>query len=264
MAGLRQEISVLIVPHYGGKPREWRFSLLGLRMLAALGGLLLMIALVIVALATRIHIRQFELRTLRARNAELEQQVGRLTELQQELAAMKQQYERIRTMLGMDLQPAKPQLEQLLLTLVQDSSPESTSREETADSVSRVLVSGTGVRIPSIPPLTGYQISRRHSRTHPGIDLVAELGTPIIAPADGIVISIAWDTIYGNSMTIQHNREYRTFYGHLHRIARVTGDSVRQGQVIGFVGSTGRSTGPHLHYEVLKGKIRLDPEKYFQ
>jgi murein DD-endopeptidase MepM/ murein hydrolase activator NlpD len=93
---------------------------------------------------------------------------------------------------------------------------------------------------------------------------VAETGAPVMATADGTVSFAGWDTIYGNSVQVDHADQYRTFYGHLLRITRLAGDSVKQGDLIGLVGSTGRSTAPHLHYEVTRAGKQLDPQKYFQ
>jgi murein DD-endopeptidase MepM/ murein hydrolase activator NlpD len=87
---------------------------------------------------------------------------------------------------------------------------------------------------------------------HEGIDFGARIGTPIYAAGDGVVQKASWFSSYGNFIKIQHNANLGTAYGHLSRYASGIrpGVRVKQGQVIGYVGTTGRSTGPHLHYEV--------------
>mgnify|MGYP002735253407 CR=1 FL=1 len=96
-------------------------------------------------------------------------------------------------------------------------------------------------------------------RAHDGVDIGARTGTPIIATGDGIVEAAGWRGGYGLSVTLRHAGSIETRYGHMSRVAVSAGQSVSKGQIIGFVGSTGSSTGPHLHYEVrLRGRA-IDP-----
>jgi murein DD-endopeptidase MepM/ murein hydrolase activator NlpD len=88
------------------------------------------------------------------------------------------------------------------------------------------------------------------TRGHPGIDINGKTGDPIRAPADGVVVAAGWIDGYGNCTIIDHGNALGTLYGHQSLLAVKEGDKVRRGQVIGFVGSTGYSTGPHLHWEV--------------
>jgi len=97
------------------------------------------------------------------------------------------------------------------------------------------------------------------STGHRAIDYAASKGTPIRATADGTVTFAGWGGAYGNKVTIRHNGTYTTNYGHQSRIAVKKGQKVTQGQVIGYVGSTGFSTGPHLHYEMVKNGTRINP-----
>jgi len=99
------------------------------------------------------------------------------------------------------------------------------------------------------------------SRMHHGIDLAAPIGTPVRAAGDGVVISVGPRGAYGDYVRIRHDDDYETAYAHLDRYADrlERGLRVRQGEVIGYVGSSGRSTGPHLHYEILVGGTQVDP-----
>lgn len=100
-------------------------------------------------------------------------------------------------------------------------------------------------------------------RMHSGVDYAAPMGTKVYASADGTVTAAKWVNGYGNYITIRHNSEYSTGYGHLKSYAQGIRPGVRvhQGQVIAYVGSTGRSTGPHLHFEVIKNGQKVDPLK---
>jgi len=96
-------------------------------------------------------------------------------------------------------------------------------------------------------------------RMHDGVDLAAAWGTPIVAAADGRVASAGWRGGYGRAVEIVHAGGIETLYGHMSRIAAQPGESVRQGQVIGYVGASGLATGPHLHYEVHKDGRLVNP-----
>jgi murein DD-endopeptidase MepM/ murein hydrolase activator NlpD len=95
------------------------------------------------------------------------------------------------------------------------------------------------------------------------VDWANPIGTPIVAAGNGTVIKADWDSGYGRRVELQHINGYVTTYNHMSRFARgvTDGMKVRQGQVIGYVGSTGLSTGPHLHYEVIINGHFVDPMK---
>jgi murein DD-endopeptidase MepM/ murein hydrolase activator NlpD len=112
----------------------------------------------------------------------------------------------------------------------------------------------------------GYRIDPLYKtvKFHPGLDFSAPQGTPVYATAEGIVnIAGNLGNGYGNHVVVNHGYAYRTLYGHLFRIKAKKGQRVKRGEIIGYVGNTGKSTGPHLHYEVLKGKKHLDPIYFF-
>jgi murein DD-endopeptidase MepM/ murein hydrolase activator NlpD len=99
---------------------------------------------------------------------------------------------------------------------------------------------------------------------HSGIDFGANLNDPVYAAADGKIITTGSDSSHGNNIVIQHSSGIRTWYMHLNKINVQVGDHVSKGQTIGLVGNTGRSTGPHLHYEVIKNGTSIDPIPYLQ
>lgn len=97
---------------------------------------------------------------------------------------------------------------------------------------------------------------------HQGLDIVAPPGTRVVSPADGVVTQGGISGGFGNSIFISHGYGLVTRYGHLQKLAVRPGQQVHRGDVLGFVGSTGRSTGPHLHYEVLVHQRNVDPLRY--
>ena len=97
---------------------------------------------------------------------------------------------------------------------------------------------------------------------HQGTDFAAPTGTPIMASGTGVILKAAWCGGGGNCVKIRHNSTYSTVYAHMSKFARgiKKGVRVNQGQIIGYVGSTGMSTGPHLHYEVIKNGKKINSQ----
>jgi len=124
---------------------------------------------------------------------------------------------------------------------------------------------------PSIWPVRGWVTSPFGMRTspfsgipsfHEGLDIAAQTGTPVIAPADGLVIKAGFSPGYGNMVVISHGYGIKTVYGHNSRLNVKEGQQVKRGDVISFIGDTGSSTGPHLHYEVRQNGLPVNPMKY--
>ncbi|GGF57708.1 peptidase M23 [Paracoccus acridae] len=105
---------------------------------------------------------------------------------------------------------------------------------------------------------------RRWGRAHEGIDMAAPTGTPVVAPGDGVVTFAGRQGAYGNLIKIEHELGVETRYGHLSRIRVRVGQRVSQGELIGDIGNTGRSTGPHLHYEVRMNGRAVDPMSFIK
>jgi murein DD-endopeptidase MepM/ murein hydrolase activator NlpD len=154
-------------------------------------------------------------------------------------------------------------------TAIERTSPTVGNGAETAYSAPFVQPT---VSVPSRMPLEGSQLTSGYGmRTHPvlggrrkhtGIDLAAPTGTPVYATADGLVGRADWYSSYGLYISIDHGADMETRYAHLSRLAVAAGDSVKKGDLIGYVGSTGRSTGPHLHYEVRIDGLAVNPIPY--
>jgi murein DD-endopeptidase MepM/ murein hydrolase activator NlpD len=124
---------------------------------------------------------------------------------------------------------------------------------------------------PSVWPVRGWVTSPFGNRTspfsgiltfHEGVDIAAQTGTPVMAPADGVVIKAGFTTGYGNMVEISHGYGIKTVFGHNSRINVKAGQRVKRGEVISYIGDSGSSTGPHLHYEVLVNGLAVNPARY--
>lgn len=155
-----------------------------------------------------------------------------------------------------------------------DRLSESTKLEEVRQQdIMRILRDNRNVlaAMPSIWPVTGFISSSfgtrispfgRGSQFHKGLDIGSRIGTPIIAPADGTAIMSGHDGAYGISVELNHGGGIVTKYAHMQRAAVKQGEWVRRGQVLGYIGMTGRTTGPHLHYEVRLNGVPVNPMRY--
>lgn len=207
----------------------------------------------IVRTAARVPGMSRELEHLREEN-------GQVRQLAATLEAIEAQYEQVRTMLGGDVVPARPRtFGAPVAQPVLAQTPGAVSRYEPGLSaplhwpleVRGIVTRGTVARASGGEP-------------HSGLDIAVPLGTPIRASGGGIVAAAGWDPEYGLFVLLEHPNDYRSMYGHASRILTEVGDTVAAGEVIGLSGSTGRSTAPHLHFEILLAGQSIDPRTLVQ
>jgi len=254
--------SFIVAPH--GTGTTVTFNLPG-RLVA----LLVMLVVVFVAgLAfigvtyTKLAFLAFETGRLKAENRELQVRSRKIDQLEQELVHVEQLRREIEAWAGVASQDTVIQAEGEPALM-----PRVWPRRYTY-ALLEAYYTLKGVKSPGmIQPVVGW-VSRRFTtqadegRGHPGIDIAASQGTPVRSAMDGVVRAARWDDIYGNLIEIEHNDSLSTIYGHNEKILVKEGEHVTRGQVIGTVGNTGRSTAPHLHFEVLHNGKPDDPEAY--
>jgi murein DD-endopeptidase MepM/ murein hydrolase activator NlpD len=147
------------------------------------------------------------------------------------------------------------------IAALQAGSADIAARIRSAGSRSSAAASAAGLIWPVQGTLTS-PFGMRWGRMHEGIDIGASMGTPIYAAAGGTVIFAGWEGGYGNLTVIDHGNGLATAYGHQSQQAVSNGQTVSRGQLIGYVGSTGHSTGPHLHFEVRVNGTPVNPLSY--
>jgi len=269
--------TLIIVPHAKARFRKIQISVrLTKWVLGATTAATIVLSGVLVHY-TRVAAEVHELRHLRAENKallsktqEYELSAGKLQAKLQQLQSMVMKLgvmaglehslpepgAGVGGVLGLDSSP--PRLDPSALSDIDRSLTRLTDRSAQLEEFYRdqsVLLSST----PSVWPVRGYLSAGFGNRIdpftgqkdfHPGIDVSTPIGTKVQSPADGIVISAGIQGGYGNALSIDHGYGVVTRYGHLESFAVRPGQKVKRGDVIGYVGNTGRSTGPHLHYEV--------------
>jgi murein DD-endopeptidase MepM/ murein hydrolase activator NlpD len=292
--------TVVLVPHGSEPSKIIEVSYGMLKMMAAGIGAAAVIAL-LVGYATVSHTADLSrVVRLQGENSLLSQEIGelrsRLSSLADTLTRIAQRDARIRVLAN--LEPIDPQVQAAgiggptftsalasavvgpagrseeirvnLDALIRRANLLASSFQEAADSLS--LHSARLAATPSIMPTKGWLSSAFSSmRTHPilhvarpheGIDVTAPMGSPIEAPAGGVVIDAGWESGYGNTVTIDHGFGIVTKFAHASKILVKTGQRVSRGERIALVGNTGLATGPHLHYEVHVNGRPVDPLKY--
>jgi murein DD-endopeptidase MepM/ murein hydrolase activator NlpD len=261
-----KSISVIIVPHDNAKTLNFRFSYRLLYLFSALVVVLVIAVLVFVFTYGRILYTAQQSARLAHENRKLNLQAAQIDSLKLELLNLHALSIQIRGMLGVDLTREDS-------LLVANFSPTATTPAILSDETGE----GVGVReqkrmldaMPSLWPVTGYATRGFHitggeksANYHPGIDIAAARNTPIKAAGEGLVVTSTYDETYGHVVEIDHGYGIYTLYGHNDRNLVNVGDRVARGDPIAFLGSTGKSTAPHLHFEVKKNGLPVDPKEY--
>lgn len=251
--------AVTVVIHRDGDPhsRQLRLPLWGARALLIGAGLLGIGVIIggvlyapIVRTAASVPVLQSRITRLEAERAQVQQLARRLDEAEA-------RYEQIREMMGggivatLPVPVGDPMLAAIPIVAL---APEARDRFE------------AGPSIPVHWPLDQRGVITRgqvgpgpRDETHSGLDIAVPVGTPIRASGGGIVVELGEDAEYGLFVILEHPAEYQSLYGHASRLLIQEGDTVAAGQVIALAGSTGRSTGPHLHFEIRRGARAIDP-----
>ena len=243
---MKKGYSILITPDDSTNSRHYYLGKRSILLLSLVVISVVVIAIIAAFSYTSVYVRAMEVEMLRRRNAQLEKEFAKIEEIREALQIAEANNRKIKVMLGIEKtpEPVEPS--------ITDINPNYSEIQ---------VLTELQENIPSLLPTMG-QVSRDFGPGHYGIDIAAPQFSPVIAAASGIVDGTGWDSLYGNYVVVEHNQNYSTFYGHLNSIAVLDGSRVNGGQVIGTVGSTGKSTSPHLHYEVRFRSEPVDPMGY--
>ena len=259
---VRKEITLVAVPNYQNQSYSKTLSLTVFRILLVVIIISIIGLGVAIFMTTRFYYQMLKINYLTRRNAQLENEYSKLQTLKERLVKLEEESQKIKNMLGVDKSP--PKVDFLSLSESEMQAPTETTKSnknllppELADQLKKEKVQ----YMPAQAPLVNYVISKGFDLNHTGIDLVAPLGTPVSATADGLIKEVGNDSIYGKYVLIKHGTDYTSFYGHLSRIVKTVGEKVTKGDYIGYLGATGQVSAPHLHFEISYKGEKVDPVK---
>ncbi|MFN3821096.1 MAG: peptidoglycan DD-metalloendopeptidase family protein [bacterium] len=279
-----KHINLLIIPAEGGGSRRFRIRTIWLRV--AGWGLVIGLGVIIwVALHySQLFRRAFDWQRLALENERLKEENRRIVRVAQEVEQSRIILTKIIRSLGnkVDLNevplpspislnnnPIRPSYE-TEQTIDASEIRGTQGSESSSEMGTKIIVIDGEASPPKFPPLHGF-LSRRFQndplfpeRAHRGIDIAGKEGSPVVSAADGQVIFSGWNDYFGNCLMIAHRGGYLTLYGHLLRPLKEVLQEVKAGEPIGLVGSTGKSTAPHLHFEIWKDGTPLDPIKFIR
>jgi murein DD-endopeptidase MepM/ murein hydrolase activator NlpD len=249
--------SIIIVPHDLKKTRTFRLPYALFYTIVGLVATGLVIMIVFIATYGSLLVKSQEALVYKRQVAELTKRQGELGEIRRNLAHLRATNLQVRRMLGLNVAPD----DSLLLSRAErrPQAPPELQREQ-----------ATMLRaIPTFWPVRGFITNRFRggvgvpdSLFHGGIDIAVDRGTPIRAAASGYVTEAGWNDSYGYYVLIDHGYGIKTLYAHADMLVVMKGEQVAQGQTIAYSGNTGRSTAPHLHFEVMQNNVPVDPLKY--
>jgi len=254
-----RQLTFIIVPHGELETRTFHISYRRLKLLLVAAAVLLLVVSVFLALWFPALTQAARVPGLERELAELEKERARVAELAQSLAEVEAQYEKVRQMLGAD---ASVSGEAPTLPPLRSSRPAAAGAAGDTDVVGQL-----DGRLTIWPVTSGSLPDKRAAASksgHPAIDIAAPRDTEIRAAGAGVVTAAAEDPAYGRYVLLDHGAGLQTLYAHAARTYVRNGDRVHAGQVIAISGSTGRSTAPHLHFEVRQGGQRVDPLSYLR
>ncbi|UCB51883.1 MAG: M23 family metallopeptidase [Candidatus Zixiibacteriota bacterium] len=270
----RRSISFLIVPEGHRSSLKFKLSFLTVRLLVGVLGFLLLFVVVLSIFHGRLLYEVIAGKSLKQENQKLRRYNAKVVELERELGEYKRFVLRVAQLAGVEYQGGtQTQLasysegpDWLDAEVVSSFAGEEIQSALTSDSIA--VEPGSAGGIPRGAPIEGW-ITQEFSLNipgfgtqHPGIDFAAKTGTEVKATADGKVILVVWDDMYGKLVAVDHANGYATYYGHNSKILVNPGDAVRRNQVIALSGNTGRSSAPHLHYEIRKDDVPVDPGSF--
>jgi murein DD-endopeptidase MepM/ murein hydrolase activator NlpD len=248
-----RHLTFIVVPHGDLETRSFVISYGKLKVFVGLAVALFLGAGLSLAVLFPIMMQAARVPGLEAELRELDSERARVAELARTLHEVEAQYERVRQLLGADAAGASNSTPVLPPLRGDTTRPDAADDGETSSLIDLWPLATAGFITRSL--------SDGRSR-HPGIDIAIPKNTYIRAAGAGTVRAAGIDDVYGQYVVLEHGEGLETVYGHASKLFVTAGDRVRRGEVIALTGSTGRSTGPHLHFEVRRNGKAVDPLLY--
>lgn len=245
----RRRLTLIAVPHDKLNTKSIEISYRLLRILAITGAVVLVFLIAIVASWWYMAAQVYRVRGLENELQLLEEERERVEELSRTLAELEAQYARVRQILGVDDVNAE--------TLDVPIVPVQSETRQVDRSDVRTDIPGSWPLVQA--GFITQEATGGEGGPHPGIDIAVPQDSYIRTTAAGVVSAAGFDDVYGGFVLIRHAEGYETMYGHASQVFVAPGDTVEKNEVVALSGSTGRSTAPHLHFEIRKDGVAIDP-----
>lgn len=242
----RRFLSIILVPPGGGKPRSFSLARRGMVVATLLVAIVLALFAFSLSVLGRVGRSSITISRLARENVTLKGNRGKLAKIEDELARLRIVEKRLAKLLGVEQEESEAERPLRSAGLLAPASGQEGD------------YSG---RVPTLWPVQG-EISRGFSENrgeHKGVDIAVARQTPVRAAGDGTVDFAGEDEVFGNMIIINHGSGMSSLYGHNSSLTATRGETVRKGQIIAYSGSSGRSSAPHLHFEISRYGKRVDP-----
>lgn len=276
-----KHFSVLIIPEGDNRTYSFRLGSTLCKIICIVSAVCLLGIVFITVKFLKVARVTYTVERLERENELLRRENAKVLELQKTLYEMKEIDHRLKTMVGTRMESDSQSIEEMAVSRrgqlwqmaqkVDVRAPRDVSGERYPEENGGRVLNGSQEWVRTVPnlwPLQGWVSAEFNmnvgpiGRRHTGIDIAAPSDTPVRAAADGVVTFVGWTHDLGNLIMIQHDTSFATRYGHNSRVLVGQGERVRKGQTIAFVGSSGRSSAPHLHFEIWKDGSPVNPRHY--
>jgi len=277
----RKNLSVLLIPDDYADPISFRISFKMLKMLSIVAVIVIVHLLTGIIFYWKFVVVSNKNKELNQENIQLKDDNKKVYSMYEVVNEFLQYQERVREALGVnrDFEISDRRTTELLnnisssIDLIQDEPTYFTEKKRVEGKIDFLIQSKSSYHefaknVPTYLPVEGVLTTDFHEADwflpsrHLGIDIAARKGAPVRAAADGIVIFANWTNDLGNLIIIYHSNEYLSYYGHNQVLLKKERSFVEKGEIIAQLGSSGKSTAPHLHFEIRKNGVPVDPKEY--
>lgn len=253
---MKDKFSVIIVPHDIKNTRTYRVPYRLFYVFLVILSVGVISVGVFIATYGKLLVKTREIAALEEKVEDLKDRNEKLGKIVLNVNKIQEMDKRVRRMLGME----------------DEEGGEGSGRAESSSMVSERIIDEKSAVLRSVPsfwPVRGFitkefnsSVGEADPRHHLGVDIAVQRGEPVRASASGYVTEAGWDGIFGYFVKLDHGKGLKTLYGHNERIVVKKGERVTRGQTIAYSGNSGRSSAPHLHFEVIRNNVRVDPLEY--
>lgn len=247
---MKRKITLIYISSDGKDKREFLISTTLLKIIVGLISFIIVSIILSFIFISTVYYDALQKKKYENKVRYMENEMKKLEELKSDIKDLYEKNEKIRELLGIDLQNK---------ILKSHSNDISKAKFEMAKVDADSLKEYNELK-PDINPVEGV-VSRSFSKDHPAIDIACDLGTMVVSTIDGKVDKTGWDQTFGNYVKIKNNK-FSIFYGHLQKVLVKMGQTIKKSEIVGTVGSTGKSSAPHLHYEIMMDSVYYDPMQF--